>query len=41
MNPKTIKLAKKAGADYFLSGSFVSKSENPEKAMKELEEAIS
>lgn len=40
MDLKTIKLAKNAGADYFVSGSFVSKAENPKKAMKALQEAI-
>ena len=29
MNPKTIKLAKKAGADYFVSGSYTTKAEKP------------
>jgi len=36
MKPKTIKGASKAGADFFVSGSFVSKSEHPRKAMAEL-----
>ena len=38
MNPKTIKGAARAGADYFVSGSFVSKSENPKNAIKELKD---
>ena len=40
MNPKTIKDAQKAGADYFVSGSYVSKSENPKKAIWELKKAL-
>ena len=36
MNPKTIRKAKKAGADFIISGSFISKSKNPRKAMREL-----
>ena len=40
MNPQTIKEAAKAGADYFVSGSFVTKSDNPKSAMKELEKSI-
>ena len=41
MNPTTIKEADKAGADYFVSGSFISKSENPKNAFKQLKKAIS
>ena len=41
MNPVTIKDAAKAGADYFVSGSFVSKADDPKKAIKMLEKAIS
>jgi len=37
MSPETIKLAKEA--DAVVSGSFVSKAENPKKAMRELKEA--
>src|SRR3989338_7286416 len=40
MNPTTIKIAAKAGADYFVSGHFVSKAKNSKKAMKELERAV-
>lgn len=36
MNPQTILLAQKAGADFVVSGSFVSKSDNPRRAMREL-----
>lgn len=41
MDPNTVKEAKKAGADYFVSGSFISKSNNPKKAIKELRRVIS
>jgi ribulose-phosphate 3-epimerase len=41
MNPQNIKLAKEAGATIFASGSYVMKSENPKKAIKELEAAVS
>jgi ribulose-phosphate 3-epimerase len=41
MDSTTIKQAKSAGADYFVSGSFISKSENPKKAMRELKKVIS
>ena len=40
MNPLTIQIAKKAGADYFVSGSYVSKAENSKKAMKELKGVV-
>jgi ribulose-phosphate 3-epimerase len=40
MNPVTIKEAKKAGADIIISGSFLSKSDNPKKAMKELKKSL-
>ncbi len=40
MNPKTIGLAKKAGADLFVSGSFVSQSTNPRKALAQLKAAL-
>ena len=41
MNPVHIKLAKKAGADIFISGSYVMKTEDPKKAMTTLKKAIS
>ncbi|HLC71703.1 MAG TPA: hypothetical protein VJI32_06840 [Candidatus Nanoarchaeia archaeon] len=41
MNPKTIKDAVKAGADYIISGSFISRSDDPKKAMRELRKVIS
>jgi ribulose-phosphate 3-epimerase len=41
MNPQNIKLTKKSGANIFASGSYIFKSENPEKAIKELEKAAS
>ncbi len=40
MNPRTIKKAKKAGADWFVVGSFIQKADNPKKAMKELRKAL-
>ncbi len=40
MNPATINRALKAGADYFVSGSYITKSEKPKKAMEELAKAI-
>ncbi len=40
MNPKTIKNAKKAGADYFISGSYTTKADNPKKAIKSLMDAM-
>jgi len=40
MNPKTIKKAQKRGADICISGSFIMKSDNPKKAMKELEKVV-
>ncbi|MDO8656298.1 MAG: hypothetical protein Q7K45_03590 [Nanoarchaeota archaeon] len=40
MNPKTIQEAKKAGADLFVSGSYITESDNPTKRMKELMEAL-
>ncbi len=40
MNPKTIKNAKKAGTDYFISGSYTTKAENPKKAIKSLMDAM-
>ena len=40
MNPQTIKGAKKAGADYFVSGSYVTLSNEPKKAMQMLKKVI-
>lgn len=40
MTPETIGDAARAGVDYFVSGSFVSKSDEPKKAMKELQRRI-
>ena len=40
MNKEHIKLAKKAGADIFISGSYLMKADNQSKAMKELQAAI-
>lgn len=40
MNPKNIPLAKKAGGDYFISGSYVTLADDPEQAMKELKGAL-
>jgi len=40
MDPKTIWLAKKAGADYFVSGSFISKSNSLKKAKRILERLV-
>ncbi|PIN73949.1 hypothetical protein COV20_02445 [Candidatus Woesearchaeota archaeon CG10_big_fil_rev_8_21_14_0_10_45_16] len=40
MNPETVKDAVKAGADDIVSGSFVSRSDDPKKAMKELRKAV-
>lgn len=37
MNPKTIRQAARAGADYFVSGSYVTKSKDPKKAVKRLD----
>jgi len=36
MNPQTLPEAIKAGADYFVSGSFVVGSDNPKKALQRL-----
>ena len=36
MCPETINQAKQAGADYFVSGSYTTKSDNPKKAIKTL-----
>lgn len=41
INPETIVLAKKAGADFFVSGSFVSGSDFPKNSYQELRKAIS
>lgn len=40
MNPQTIRDAKKAGADLFVSGSYVTERDDPKKRMKELVKAI-
>ncbi len=40
MTPETIGDAARAGADYFVSGSFISKSDEPKKAYKRLQEIL-
>jgi len=40
MNPKNIKFASKANADFFVSGSYVTKSDNPKKNIKILEKKL-
>jgi ribulose-phosphate 3-epimerase len=40
MDPKTIKKAKVAGADWFVSGSFIQKADDPKEAIKELKRSI-
>ncbi|MBT4539504.1 hypothetical protein HOI26_00690 [Candidatus Woesearchaeota archaeon] len=40
MDNKTIKQAVNAGADYFVSGSYIMRSKNPRKAMQELRKAL-
>ena len=40
INDRTIKEAYRAGANFFVSGSFIVNSENPENAIKKLREAI-
>lgn len=40
INPKTIKDAVNAGADFVVSGSFTTKADNPKKALKLLREAM-
>ncbi|HLC90896.1 MAG TPA: ribulose-phosphate 3-epimerase [Candidatus Nanoarchaeia archaeon] len=40
INPETITLAKRAGADYFVSGSYVTKSDHPRKSIKELRKIL-
>ncbi len=40
MNPENAKLAKEAGATIYASGSYVLKSADPEKAIKNLEDAV-
>jgi ribulose-phosphate 3-epimerase len=40
MNPKNVKLAKKSGANIFASGSYIFKSENIDKALNELKNAV-
>ncbi len=41
MNPKNAKLARAAGANIFVSGSYILKSKNIDRAINELKEAIS
>ena len=41
MNPKNVRLAKNSGANIFASGSYIFKSKNIDKALKELNDAIS
>lgn len=41
MNPKNARLARNAGADVFVSGSYIFKSNNVERALKELTDAVS
>jgi len=41
MNPKTVRDAAKAGADYIISGSFITKAEKPKERMKMLERGFS
>ncbi len=41
MNPQTVKKAAAAGADFFVSGAFTTKSNNPKKQIKRLMESIS
>ena len=36
MSPKTIKLAKTAGTDYFVSGSYTTKAEKPKERIRQL-----
>lgn len=40
MNPETIVRAAKAGADYFVSGSFIQKAASPRAALRELQDAL-
>ena len=40
MNLEHIKLAKSAGVDIFISGSYIIKAKNPRKAMAELKKSI-
>ena len=40
MNPKTIQKAVKAGANLFVSGSYVTKAENPRERIKSLMNSI-
>ena len=41
MNEKTVKDAAKAGADYVISGSFITKAEKPKERLKIMEKAFS
>ena len=40
INPTTIRKARQAGCDYFISGSFVSKSKSPRKSLQLLRQAL-
>ncbi len=40
INPQTIRLAAKAGANYFVSGSFVTKAERPKERIAELKNSL-
>ena len=40
MNLQTIKLARREGADYFISGSYTTKAEKPKERIKELEKVF-
>ena len=40
MNPKTVKDAAEAGADYIVSGSFITKAERPKERLKIMEKAF-
>ena len=40
MNPQTIRQAAQAGADFFITGSYTTKADNPKKALKTLAKAI-
>lgn len=40
MNPETIKLAKKAGGDYFVSGSYTTEAEKPKEKLRLLLKAL-
>ena len=40
MNPEKVKLANESGVDFFVSGSYVTKSDNPKQMIKNLEKSI-